>query len=294
VLDGFRDLRPDLVWIPEVHRHHRDAWLCHEPSSAPPPLPAALRAAGVRAAGTDLVLTSKDGTAYRAHLARAAGSSENGIVIAPDVRGLHPFYAQLADRFAEAGVNAIAFDYFGRSLGTTVPQTSFYEGSWQTAPYREHVSKTVPALIQQDLAAAAAHLRKETGTTRVFVTGFCFGGRVALNAAAEQQDATGVIGFYGAPIPRSPEDQDAPSLKAGRMKAAVLALYGGADAGIPQAAVDELARALAAAGVKHQVHTYPGAPHSFFDRTFVEHAAAAEDAWKGMLAFIRTGDPAAV
>ena len=39
-------------------------------------------------------------------------------MILPDVRGLHPFFEELALRFAEAGVHAVAIDYFSRTAGT--------------------------------------------------------------------------------------------------------------------------------------------------------------------------------
>ena len=38
-------------------------------------------------------------------------------MILPDVRGLYPFYTELAERFAQAGYHAIALDYFGRTAG---------------------------------------------------------------------------------------------------------------------------------------------------------------------------------
>jgi carboxymethylenebutenolidase len=31
---------------------------------------------------------------------------------------------------------------------------------------------------------------------------------------------------------------------------------------------------------------YPGAPHSFFDRTAAEHQEASSDAWRQILAFV--------
>ena len=49
----------------------------------------------------------------------------------------------------------------------------------------------------------------------------------------------------------------------------------------------DLVRRFAQAGVPHQKVLYEGAPHSFFDRTFDEHKAAAADAWRQMLAFIK-------
>ena len=55
---------------------------------------------------------------------------------------------------------------------------------------------------------------------------------------------------------------------------------GGLDENIPQDQIDEYDRALGAAGVEHELVSYPGAPHSFFDRSFEEHAEACEDAWR--------------
>lgn len=246
-----------------------------------------------RVPGSEVVLASADGTRFRGHLARAVGGGDAGIVVAPDVRGLHRYYVDLAERFADAGVHALAFDYFGRTLGTEVPRADFYEGSFETAPYRAHVARTAPATIQEDLRAASARLRQETPARRVFVVGFCFGGRVAFNAAAEQPDLAGAIGFYGQPVQRDAADADAPILKTGRMRVPVLGLFGGADKGIPASAIRAFDQALTERALAHALVTYDGAPHSFFDRTYADNAAACDDAWRRMLAFIRTGDPAA-
>jgi carboxymethylenebutenolidase len=66
----------------------------------------------------------------------------------------------------------------------------------------------------------------------------------------------------------------------------VLALYGGADAGIPAEAREACDRALDAAGVEHRSLVYEGAPHSFFDRKSAEFAEASADAWRQVLAFL--------
>jgi carboxymethylenebutenolidase len=62
---------------------------------------------------------------------------------------------------------------------------------------------------------------------------------------------------------------------------------GGADEGIPASDVAAFERALSDAGVEHELITFPGAPHSFFDRRFEEHAEASEDAWRRVLEFIQ-------
>jgi carboxymethylenebutenolidase len=233
--------------------------------------------------GEDVTLASADRTKFRAHLAR--GSDGNaGVVIAPDVRGLHPFYEELAERFASAGVHAIAFDYFGRTAGMDRRSDDF--------DYMPHVHQTTPSTVFADIAASRAKLEKETKASRVFVLGFCFGGRIAFLSSAEQAGLAGVVGFYGRLGKRENEIWPAPAEAASRMGAPVLGLFGGNDPGIPPSDIAAFDSALTKAGVKHHLETYPGAPHSFFDRTFREHKAECDDAWRRVLAFMRAGDPA--
>ena len=103
--------------------------------------------------------------------------------------------------------------------------------------------------------------------------------------AAAGHGLSGVIGFYGRPG-SGRDGSEGPTASAGKFEAPVLALMGGADQGIPKEQVDEYEAALAAAGVEHEVMVYDGAPHSFFDRSYEEHAETATDAWKRLLASI--------
>ena len=89
---------------------------------------------------------------------------------------------------------------------------------------------------------------------------------------------------------RENETWPVPAEEAARMSAPVLGLFGGDDPGIPPADIAAFDRALGAA--PHHIQTYPGAPHSFFDRTFNEHKAECDDAWRRVIAFMRSGDPA--
>jgi carboxymethylenebutenolidase len=50
--------------------------------------------------------------------------------------------------------------------------------------------------------------------------------------------------------------------------------------------VEEFDDRLTKAGLDHEIHVYPGAPHSFFDRRFEDHADASADAWRRMLGFL--------
>lgn len=114
--------------------------------------------------------------------------------------------------------------------------------------------------------------------------GFCFGGRNAWLSAADGHGLAGVAGFYGQPGERN--GRPGPTQLADRIEAPLLALQAGDDPGIPAELNEAFEAALAAAGVEHELVTYPGAPHSFFDRKFEEHADASADAWERVLAFI--------
>lgn len=261
--------------------------MCFPPGARPPDIPSDLRPISGGAGGEDAILTSSDGATFRSFIAPAR-DGDAGVVIAPDIRGLHRFYEELAERFASASVHAIALDYFGRTAGTSKRPDDF--------AFQEHVTaaRAHPDLIQADVAAASAELRTRTGAKRVFVLGFCMGGRVAFNASAEQQGITGVIGFYGVTRKRDESDTDAPIEKVARMRAPILGLFGGADGGIPPEDNAKFDKALDEGTLTHHIVTYPGAPHSFFDRQFAQYAGECEDAWRRVLGFIATGDPKAV
>ena len=223
-------------------------------------------------------LTAADGAVFLAFMARPQTSTDVGVVVMPDVRGLYRFYRELAVRFAESGHSAVAIDYFGRTAGIGERDQDF--------PFMDHIVQTTRAGVQADVDAAAAYLRSpEGGSCRaVFTIGFCFGGRRSFVAAAIARDLTGVIGFYGGLGPGP--DGPGPTALVESMSVPVLGVFSGTDDAIPPTDVSEFERALADARVGHEVITYPEAPHSFFDRRHDEYADASADAWRRVLAFI--------
>ncbi len=231
--------------------------------------------------GTLDTLTANDGTRFSVYRAKAAEPIGAGIVVLPDVRGLFPYYEELALRFAEHGVDAIAIDYFGRTAGLGERDAEF--------DYMPHVGQTTWTGLSADITAAVEALRQEPERRRaIFTIGFCFGGRTSFLASTLGLGLSGVIGFYGWPIGTSRNDTPAPADVADRIDCPVLGLFGGADQGINGAAVEAFDRALAAAGVEHRLVTYEGAPHSFFDRKQEEFADVSAKAWEETLGFIRT------
>ncbi|MGE0601153.1 MAG: dienelactone hydrolase family protein [Dehalococcoidia bacterium] len=256
------------------------------PHDALPPIPAI---SGAAVDSEDLVLKSQDGTEFAAFVARAESPNGVGIVVMPDVRGLFTFYEELALRFAEVGMNAVTIDYFGRTGGVSKRNDPSFE-------FMPHVLKTRPETVSQDVGAAVEYLRSPKGgnCTSIFTVGFCFGGSSSWFQSSAGHGLKGAIGFYGHPSrviqsmvsPDAGKDIPTPLSRAGEMKAPILGLQAGADQMITQADTDAFKAALDKAGVPNDFKTYEGAPHSFFDRSFKEHADASADAWDRIQAFI--------
>jgi len=246
--------------------------VCFELDSTPP-IPQ-IRGAGV--AHEELVLEAPDGNRLAVFAAIPDGRSEAGVVILPDVRGLYRFYEELALRFGERGIAAVAIDYFGRTAGAARRDDDF--------DYMPHVEQTTPEGVQADVRAGVEHLRS-LGVRSVFTVGFCFGGRQSWLSAAGGHGLAGAVGFYGRPG-RGRDGTPGPSDLAGRLASPILALQAGADQSITAEDNAAFGAALQAAGVDHELVTYDDAPHSFFDRKQEDFAAASDDAWRRVLAFI--------
>jgi carboxymethylenebutenolidase len=226
-----------------------------------------------------ITLKGEDGAAFRAYLARPEQSQGAGVLILPDVRGLHPFFEELALRFAERGMTALAIDYFGRTAGSEKRGEGF--------EHMPHVDRLRWDDVHGDIKAAVAHLRSVDPAPRSVLTlGFCMGGRFSSLSATLGLGLAGVIPFYGWPVGKGRADSPAPADLAARIECDVLAIYGEADTAIPKDARDAFDAALDKAGVKHETIVYPDAPHGFFDKKAEDFADAATDAWDRVITFI--------
>lgn len=245
--------------------------MCFDGDSEPP-VP---RISGAAVSHESLVLEAEDGNRFAAFLAQPEQLAASGVVILPDVRGLYHFYEELALRFAERGVAAIAIDYYARTAGA--------EKRGEDFDYVPHRDATKDATIQRDVAAAVAHLRG-LGCRSIFTVGFCFGGRNSWLAATSGHDLAGAVGFYGSPT----RERDGGTVveHVNDITCPILALQAGNDEGITAEDNAAFEAALTGAGVEHELVVYDGAPHSFFDRKYDEFADASADAWSRTLAFI--------
>jgi carboxymethylenebutenolidase len=253
--------------------------MCHDANSAPPVFSEPKTAVHSRRQ----ILTSPGQAQFAAFLATPEESAGTGVVILPDIRGLHPFYEQLAPRVAEHGHTALAIDYFGRTAGTAPRGASFQ--------HMEHILRVSRQTIDADILTAASFLRSAAGPQckNIFALGFCFGGRQAFFASAARFGFSGVVGYYGALGPY-PNGATGPLQHAAELSAPILGLFGGADHGISGKDVAAFDAALTRNGVDHDFVIYPDAPHSFFDIKYSEHAAACADSWRRVLAFLDRRD----
>jgi carboxymethylenebutenolidase len=239
--------------------------MCFDADSGPPIPPIS----GAAVEHEDLVLDSADGNRFAAFLAIPEQELGAGVVILPDVRGLYRFYEELALRFAERGIVALAFDYFGRTAGV-----GKRDDDWDYMPL---VQQLTMEQVQADVSASVAHL-SSMGADPIFTVGFCYGGSASWAAAASGHGLAGAVGFYGRPsrmIDLVP-----------KLDAPILALQGGADQGIPHEDNVEFERVLHENGKDYELVEFQGAPHSFFDRKQEEFQAASDAAWQRTLDFI--------
>ena len=246
--------------------------MCHSDDSRPPAPP---RSAAFTPAAV-FTLSVPDGNAYSAAFAEPAGGTPSpgcGVVILPDVRGLHPYYVALAERFAEAGLPALAFDFYGRTAGIPEGGLRPEDFAWES-----HRDATTPAGIDADTLAAVHELRARTRADLPVITlGFCFGGSQAWRQATGRLPISGSVGFYGRPSVVGDEADHA--------RLPVMMIIAGDDFATPVPDQWALSERMQAAGAPVETYVYEGAPHSFFDRTFDQWADVCADVWRHVLAF---------
>jgi carboxymethylenebutenolidase len=215
------------------------------------------------------VLTAEDGTRFAAYDAVPVTRRGASLVLLPDIRGLHPYYTDLAIAFSQAGIDTVAIDPYARTAGLADRDDGF--------EFRSHAQALERSSVLADAHAAKDRLA-ERSDDAVFTLGFCKFGAESWGLSATDLGAAGCMGFYG--VTRLVADL-VPS-----MTAPVLVLAAGADAATSPEQNAAFERALTDARVDHVFVEYEGAPHSFFDRSFSVWEDACSDAWRQMLAFV--------
>lgn len=208
------------------------------------------------------------------------------VLVISEIFGVHEHIADVAKRFARAGYLAIAPELFVRQGDPT----SYGEIAKLMA---EVISKVPDAQVMADLDATVAWAKAHGGdTSRLAITGFCWGGRITWLYSAHQPAVKAGVAWYGRLVGNvTPLTPKHPVDVAGSLQAPVLGLYGGQDTGIPLDTVDKMKAALAAgnpAAQRSSFVVYPDAPHAFHaDYRPSYRKADAEDGWKRCLAWFK-------
>ena len=219
--------------------------------------------------------------AYRAQ--PVAGVPSPTVLVIQEIFGVHEHIKDVCRRFAKLGYQAVAPELFFRQ-GDVSTITDFKEIIGRV------VSKVPDAQVLEDLDATAAWAAKSGGdSSRLAITGFCWGGRIVWLYAAHNPALKAGVAWYGRLTSPKTDLQPAhPIDVAGSLKAPVLGLYGGADSGIPQDTVAKMQAALEDSGCKSEIVVYPDTPHAFFaDYRPSYRKEQAEDGWKRLLEWLK-------
>ena len=192
-----------------------------------------------------------------------------GVLVIHENRGLTPHFVDLVSRFADEGHLAVCVDLVSAEGGTA----SMDEGAVQAA-----LGAAPPERLLADLGRGIDELQRLAPGTPVAVVGFCFGGGMTWQLLAAGEPRVDIaVPFYG-PAPAGADFSGS--------HAAVLAIYAGLDDRV-NASRDAASAALAAAGLEHEVRTFDGVGHAFFNDTGARYdAAAADEAWQLVLEWI--------
>jgi carboxymethylenebutenolidase len=218
--------------------------------------------------------------AYRACPAR--GSNFPIALVVQEIFGVHEHIKDLCRRMGKAGYCAVAPALYARQ-----GDVSKIENIQQIIS--QVVSKVPDAQVMSDLDATAAWAAKNSrgNANRLSIQGYCWGGRIVWMYAAHSPGLKAGAAWYGRMegnrdqmTPRNPIDV------AGSLKAPVIGLYGGKDAGIPLESVEKMRTALRVVNDRSEIQVYPQAEHGFnADYRPSYNKEAATDAWAKMLAW---------
>jgi carboxymethylenebutenolidase len=229
-------------------------------------------------------LSAGDGATLREFLAQpATGFRRGAVVIIHDIWGYTEFYRDLARRITERGHAAAMVDFFARQgelPGSMQAPERTGVAVDAMARGRERAQQLSDERFLADMQSAVDNLQAR-GARRVACWGFCLGGRLALIAAARTRGLAGVVSYYG--FLEAEPGRLAPARLAAEIQIPVLAVFGGADPGIPPDQVAAFERTLT---ISKEVVSYPGAPHGFLRYGATEHKGAIDDALERTYRFL--------
>ena len=231
----------------------------------------------------DIQIPADGGTIPGYHAMPESGSNFPVVVVVPEIFGLHEHIKDVCRRLATLGYYGIAAEPFSRH-GDVTKLSDFSQ-------IREIVGKQPDSQVMADIDSAVA-FAKNTGkvdSTRLAITGFCWGGRIVWLYAAHNPALKAGAAWYGRLVGQASELQPKhPVDVAANLNAPVIGLYGEEDTGIPLDTIKQMTAAAQAAGKTAEIIVYPKAPHAFHaDYRPSYREKDAVEAWAKMLEWFK-------
>ena len=219
------------------------------PAATTPPAGAPSTGGSAAVATQEVTFAGPEGRTLRGAWAEAR-QPRGAVLVVHENRGLNDHIRTVAARFAAGGYAALAIDLLSEEGGTAALGD---EGQATAA-----LNQAPPERFVADMRAGLGELARRVPSKKLAATGFCFGGgMVWLLLASGEPRLAAAAPFYG-PLP---DDADFSG-----SKAAELGIYGEQDARV-NATRDAAKAALERAGLPHEIVTYQGAGHAFFNDT---------------------------
>src|SRR5688572_9409619 len=208
------------------------------------------------------------------------------VLVVQEIFGVHEHIKDVCRRLAKLGYFAIAVDQYYRQ-GDVTKFTDNQE------IFAKVVNFVPDSQVMSDLDAAVVYAEStgKADTSKLGITGFCWGGRITWTYCVHNPKVKAGVAWYGRLVaPARAALQPAyPVELAAHLKVPVLGLYGSADAGISVENVEQMRAALKAANnAISEIILYDGAPHAFYaDYRPSYRKEAADDGWKRMQGWFR-------
>ncbi|MGA5047129.1 dienelactone hydrolase family protein [Streptomyces arboris] len=190
-----------------------------------------------------------------------AGERHPGVLMYPDGFGIRPVLREMAAELAGHGYYVLVPNIFYRHGPTPVLELPAYIGGEERSTVlsrlmpliHEHTAER--ALRDADAFLRFLTTRPEVAAGPVAVTGYCFGGLLAVRTAAAHPGQVAALAAFHAPVGAA-----GPDALAG---ITARAHFGHAESDLTPEALRELNKTLDAAGVDHTSEIYPGTVHGF-------------------------------
>lgn len=229
---------------------------------------------------------SSQGVLMKGYLAYddAVQGKRPGILVVHEWWGLNDYARKRADMLAQLGYTALALDMYGQGKTAAHPDDA--------GKFSSELMKNFP-VAKERFQAGEEFLKKQptVDPSQIGAIGYCFGGGVVLNMAAQGADLKGVVSFHGSLSLVSPP-------KPGNVTAKILVLHGGSDTFATPEQIEKFKSELKAAGVDFRFVVYPDAMHSFtnpdatglgkkYNLPLAYNAKADKESWAEMQNFFK-------